>query len=210
MICLLVETTTTIKISGRLYIHHLFLNRPLNSRNNTRDDNAPKLIMVVILCAWVNTFWTKNWNFWNAVSGSSKCCNATRPNMGINCSLWANLSYQVSIFNKNLTLTYIMMMIATAVIKPLNNARLRTTSMKPKRKNPRKNVNSPACNVITVATAIPTSCFLSKWGSVERRSWLYSCTACPMSKLSAASGATLSCLDEPSSAYTRPGMDAEN
>ncbi len=163
MICLLVETTTTIKISGRLYIHHLFLKRPLNARNNTRDNNAPKLIMAVILC---------------------------------------------SRFYKNLT--HIMMMIATAVMKPLNNALLRTTSMKPKRKNPRINVNSPACNVITVATAIPTSYLLAKFGSVERRSWLYSCTACPISKLRAASGATLSCFDDPSSAYTRPGMEAEN
>src|SRR6266550_1367824 len=99
MICLLVETTTTIKISGRLYIHHLFLKRPLNARNNTRDNNAPKLIMAVILCAWENTFWTKNCNFCNAVSGSSTCCNAVRPNMGINCSL-SNFEPSVSILQE--------------------------------------------------------------------------------------------------------------
>ena len=101
-----------------------------------------------------------------------------------------------------------MMTTATAVTNPRRSARLRTTSMKPSLKSPRRKLMSPTWNVMMVEIAIEVACGSS--GCVCGSEWRISSTACPTSSESAASGATLSWREVPRNAYTIPGIAAEN
>ena len=67
---------------------------------------------------------------------------------------------------------------------------------------------SPTWNVMMVDIAIEVPCGSS--GGVCGSEWRISWTAWPTSSESAASGATLSWRDVPRSAYTIPGIAAEN
>lgn len=109
----------------------------------TNTLNAATLIVAVREFVCWKALSIMKCNFASVVSGSATCMSLVRPRAGLSCSL----SFLVSAHHKQIwkchSLAHIRMTTATAVINPLNNARLRTTSMNPKRKNPSKKDINP-------------------------------------------------------------------
>ena len=139
-----VDNPTAMRTSGTRYVH---LKRVAARRLNwrTRISNA-RVVKAMIAVGWcmLPRFHTRNSILSTVVWRLYFSSNATRPNIGMNCSL--KRFYRLKDETKKRR-THTAITQATAVTKPRRSARLRTTSRNPRRIKPKKKVKQPALGV---------------------------------------------------------------